>query len=128
MPLRADRLPRALLDEPQPQRVVAEFVHLYEGACPSSRLDQGQAAPRARKHRCASAACRLNHARMEQVGTVERKEDDPLMTASPEQLHVSFQDAFNRHDLDSIVALYERDAVLARFDGPVQGRDAIREA
>src|ERR1700676_182762 len=39
-----------------------------------------------------------------------------------------FQDAFNRHDLDSIVALYEADAVLARSDGPVRGTDAIREA
>jgi uncharacterized protein (TIGR02246 family) len=50
------------------------------------------------------------------------------MTESPEQLHSSFQDAFNRHDLDSIVALYEPDAVLAGFDRPVQGTDAIREA
>jgi uncharacterized protein (TIGR02246 family) len=50
------------------------------------------------------------------------------MTESPEQLHRSFQDAFNRHDLDSIVELYEPGAVLARFGGPVQGRDAIREA
>jgi uncharacterized protein (TIGR02246 family) len=50
------------------------------------------------------------------------------MTESPERLHVRFQDAFNGHDLDSIVALYEPDAVLARFDGPLQGRDAIREA
>ena len=50
------------------------------------------------------------------------------MTESPEQLHSSFQDAFNRHDLDSIVALYEPDAVLASVDGPVQGTDAIREA
>ena len=36
------------------------------------------------------------------------------MTESPD-------DAFNRHDLDSIVELYEPDAVLARFDGPVAG-------
>ena len=43
-------------------------------------------------------------------------------------MHRSFQDAFNRHDLDSIVALYEPDAVLARLDGPVRGTDAIREA
>ncbi len=50
------------------------------------------------------------------------------MTKSPEQLHRSFQDAFNRNDLDSIVELYEPGAVLARFGGPVQGRDAIREA
>lgn len=50
------------------------------------------------------------------------------MTEPPERLHISFQDAFNRHDLDSIVALYEPDAVLARFGGLVQGTDAIREA
>jgi uncharacterized protein (TIGR02246 family) len=50
------------------------------------------------------------------------------MNGSPERLHRSFQDAFNRHDLDSIVELYEPGAVLARFDGPVQGREAIREA
>jgi len=50
------------------------------------------------------------------------------MTEPPEQLHRRFQDAFNRHDLDSIVALYEPDAVLARVAGPVQGADAIREA
>ncbi len=50
------------------------------------------------------------------------------MTESPERLHITFQDAFNRHDLDSIVALYEPCAVLARVDGPVQGTGAIREA
>lgn len=49
------------------------------------------------------------------------------MTDSPEQLHVRFQDAFNRHDLEAIVALYETGAVLVRLDGPVQGTDAIRE-
>jgi uncharacterized protein (TIGR02246 family) len=50
------------------------------------------------------------------------------MTESPERLHSRFQDAFNRHDLPSIVALYEPDAVLARVDGPVQGTAGIREA
>jgi uncharacterized protein (TIGR02246 family) len=43
-------------------------------------------------------------------------------------LHSRFQEAFNRHDLDSIVALYEPGAVLVRLDGPVRGTDAIREA
>jgi uncharacterized protein (TIGR02246 family) len=43
-------------------------------------------------------------------------------------LHVYFQHAFNNHDLDSIVALYEPDAVLVSVDRPVQGTDAIREA
>jgi uncharacterized protein (TIGR02246 family) len=50
------------------------------------------------------------------------------MTESPEQLHVHFEDAFNRQDLDSIVALYEPDAVLASVGGPVRGAGAIREA
>ena len=50
------------------------------------------------------------------------------MSESPEQLHINFQQAFNRHDLESIVALYEPDAILVRIDGPVRGRDAIREA
>ena len=48
------------------------------------------------------------------------------MADSPEQLHRAFQDAFNRHDLDAIVALYEPGAVLASVDGPVEGTDAIR--
>jgi hypothetical protein len=38
------------------------------------------------------------------------------MADSPEQLPVSFQDAFNRRDLDSIVALYEPGKVLMRRD------------
>ena len=50
------------------------------------------------------------------------------MTEPPEQLHVRFQDAFNRHDLDSMVALYEPGAVLALMGGPAQGTVAIREA
>lgn len=50
------------------------------------------------------------------------------MTHSPEQLHRTFQEAFNRHDLDAIVGLYEPGAVLATLDRPVQGTEAIREA
>ena len=49
------------------------------------------------------------------------------MIESPEQLHRAFQDAFNRHDVDAIVALYESGAVLASADGPVHGIDAIRD-
>ncbi|MGH9144770.1 MAG: YybH family protein [Vicinamibacterales bacterium] len=49
------------------------------------------------------------------------------MTESPEQLHRAFEDAFNRHDLESIVALYERDAVLVGATGPLRGTEAIRE-
>jgi len=50
------------------------------------------------------------------------------MPESPEQLHVKFQEAFNRHDLDAIVALYEPGAVLAGSNGAAHGIDAIREA
>ncbi|MGH9775430.1 MAG: YybH family protein [Candidatus Acidiferrales bacterium] len=49
------------------------------------------------------------------------------MAESPEQLHRAFEDAFNRHDLESIVALYEPGAVLISSDGPAHGIDAIRE-
>jgi len=49
------------------------------------------------------------------------------MIESPEHLHRAFQDAFNRHDLESIVALYEPGAVLAGTGGAARGLDAIRE-
>ena len=49
------------------------------------------------------------------------------MTESPEELHIAFQDAFNRHDLDSILALYEPGAVLVSGGGTAQGTAAIRE-
>ena len=49
------------------------------------------------------------------------------MLEPPEQLHRAFQDAFNRHDLEAIVALYEPGAVLAGVGGPAQGTGAIRE-
>ena len=42
-------------------------------------------------------------------------------------MHIKFLSAFNRHDLDSILALYEPDAVLVSGGGPVQGPAAIRE-
>jgi uncharacterized protein (TIGR02246 family) len=50
------------------------------------------------------------------------------MTESPPHLHAVFQDAFNRHDLEAIVALYEPGATLVTRDGPAQGTAAIREA
>jgi ketosteroid isomerase-like protein len=53
--------------------------------------------------------------------------EDLVMIESPEQLHRAFQDAFNRQDLESIVALYEPGAVLASLNQPAQGTDAIRE-
>ena len=53
--------------------------------------------------------------------------EDLVMIDSPEQLHRAFQEAFNRHELESIVALYETGAVLASRNGPVHGTNAIRE-
>jgi uncharacterized protein (TIGR02246 family) len=50
------------------------------------------------------------------------------MSESPEQMYVSFERAFNRHDVEAIVALYEPDAVLVTVHGPVQGTDAIRQS
>lgn len=50
-----------------------------------------------------------------------------FMSDSPDRLHASFQNAFNHHDLDAIVALYEPDAVYTAGGQPVQGIDAIRE-
>jgi uncharacterized protein (TIGR02246 family) len=47
---------------------------------------------------------------------------------SPEQLHIRFRDAFNRHDPDAVVALYEPDAVLVTIDGPAIGHESIRAA
>jgi uncharacterized protein (TIGR02246 family) len=50
------------------------------------------------------------------------------VTGWPEELHRCFQDAFNRHDLEAVVALYEPDAVLVSSGWSAQGADAIREA
>ena len=50
------------------------------------------------------------------------------MLRLPEQLHSAFQSAFNGHDVDGIVALYEADAVLVGGpNGWARGTDAIRE-
>ena len=49
------------------------------------------------------------------------------MPGAPEQLHVDFARAFNRHDVDAVVALYENGAILVSGDGPVEGAAAIRE-
>lgn len=50
------------------------------------------------------------------------------MDQKPGQIHRNFQEAFNRHDLEGLVALYEPGAVLVNFTGPVTGLAAIREA
>jgi len=49
------------------------------------------------------------------------------MPEGPERLHRAFQDAFNRGDLEAIVALYEPGAVLVAPGGSARGIDAIRK-
>jgi uncharacterized protein (TIGR02246 family) len=46
----------------------------------------------------------------------------------PAYIHILFLDAFNAGDIDSIVALYERNAVLVVNDQPVTGPELIRKA
>jgi ketosteroid isomerase-like protein len=46
----------------------------------------------------------------------------------PQDLHRRVEEAFNRGDVDALVALYERDARMLRDDGTAAvGLDAIRE-
>ncbi len=47
---------------------------------------------------------------------------------TPGDLHPAVQAAFNNHDVDALVALYEEDAWLFGPSGPVQGTDGIRAA
>jgi uncharacterized protein (TIGR02246 family) len=46
----------------------------------------------------------------------------------PAHIHILFLDAFNAGDIDSLVALYEADAVLVVNGQPVAGRQLIRNA
>ena len=46
----------------------------------------------------------------------------------PQDLHTLFLDAFNRGDVDALVALYEPNALLVTGKGPALGHDAIRKA
>ncbi len=47
---------------------------------------------------------------------------------SPSEVHAIFQDAFNRGDVEALVALYEPEAVLVVNRQPVMGVAAIRQA
>ena len=48
---------------------------------------------------------------------------------NPMEIHAAFEKAFNSGDLDGLVALYEKNAVLAAgLSRTVIGSDAIREA
>jgi uncharacterized protein (TIGR02246 family) len=46
----------------------------------------------------------------------------------PQEIHALFLDAFNRGDVDALVALYEDGAVLVTGGGNAVGRPSIREA
>jgi uncharacterized protein (TIGR02246 family) len=46
----------------------------------------------------------------------------------PQDIHALFLDAFNRGDLEALLALYEPNALLVTGDGPALGHDAIRRA
>ncbi len=45
---------------------------------------------------------------------------------TPSEIHTLFLDAFNRGDVEALVALYEPGATLVTRDGTVVGHDAIR--
>src|SRR5271169_1048976 len=45
----------------------------------------------------------------------------------PTEIHILFLAAFNRGDVDALVALYEPGAALVTRDGTVSGHQAIRE-
>jgi uncharacterized protein (TIGR02246 family) len=47
---------------------------------------------------------------------------------TPEEVHVLFLDAFNRADIDALIALYEPGATLVTGSGRAVGGDAIRAA
>jgi ketosteroid isomerase-like protein len=47
---------------------------------------------------------------------------------TPQDMHPAFEAAFNRQDLEGLVALYAPDAVMARPDGSLAtGLDAVRQ-
>jgi len=45
----------------------------------------------------------------------------------PEELHSAFLEAFNRHDLEVIVSLYESAAILIGPDRTIEGAEGIRD-
>jgi uncharacterized protein (TIGR02246 family) len=50
------------------------------------------------------------------------------MQDDPASIHIIFEQAFNASDIDSLVALYEPNAVLLVKGQPVEGLQAIRAA
>lgn len=52
----------------------------------------------------------------------------PMPAHKPQDIHVLFLDAFNRGDVEGLVALYEPSAVLTTGTGNAVGHEAIHEA
>jgi len=51
-----------------------------------------------------------------------------MPASTPQEIHPLFERAFNRGDLEAILALYEPGAVLVTGGKPVTGHDGIRDA
>ena len=51
-----------------------------------------------------------------------------MPASKPSEIHARFLDAFNRGDVEALVALYEPNAALVTRDGTVVGHEAIRNA
>jgi uncharacterized protein (TIGR02246 family) len=51
-----------------------------------------------------------------------------MPAGTPQEIHTLFLEAFNRTDVEALVALYEPSAILVTGSGIAEGRDAIRVA
>jgi uncharacterized protein (TIGR02246 family) len=51
-----------------------------------------------------------------------------MPAATPQEVHILFEPAFNRGDVEEILALYEPGAVLVTGGKHVTGHDGIRDA
>jgi len=51
-----------------------------------------------------------------------------MPASKPSEIHTPFLDAFNRGDVEALVALYEPNAALVTRDGTVVGQQAICQA
>jgi uncharacterized protein (TIGR02246 family) len=51
-----------------------------------------------------------------------------MPATKPQDIHALFLDAFNRGDVEALVALYEPDALVVTGNGPAMGHGAIRNA
>lgn len=51
-----------------------------------------------------------------------------MSARSPQEIHTLFLDAFNRADVEALLALYEPDAVFVTGEGSAIGHEAIRTA